>query len=699
MGADSVIGYQGGYMKFKAVVRLEVLLLWLSAVAANAASVIVTPSTTSAPTGGARTFSATVIGVAGGVVWDVDGIPGGDIHVGTVTQTGVYKAPASIATAPTLVTLTARSQVDPMLTGSAIITVRHPIPWITGVTPSILQTGTFTVDVLGSRFIEGAQVFLNGVGLATIRIDATHLTASGVLAPDQIGALTLRVENPGGVASSPYIQLVGISGGGGADPQTVAAVRFLEHASFGPTPNEVDRVKSIGIDAWLQEQLSMAESPIPDGLDVFQVQSHVFRAMAAAPDTLRQRMVFALSQLFVVSANKNVNGEELIPWMRLLSRNAFGNFRTLLREVTLSPTMGKYLDLANSMKPSGTNQAGANENYARELMQLFSIGLYELNQDGTPVLNALGDPVPAYDQSGVRNLALALTGWTYPTAPNTTPRLNNNQYFVGWMEPRDASHDKSAKTLLNGQVLPADLDVVTELDQALDNLFQHQNVPPFIATRLIRALVTSNPSPAYIKRVSDVFVDNGQGVRGDLAAVLVAILTDVEVRQDDPPPEQGRLKDPVNHILSLVRALEGQVNDPSQFLYVFESLGERVLASPTVFSFYSPLAGLPGEPTLYGPEFQIYTPALAIHRANLIYGILNGQFGNALSVDLTPFIAIAGDPSALAGLIDGALFYGRMSPLLRQTLINASEVVSDPRQRAIGALFIAAISSEYAVSR
>ena len=188
------------------------------------------------------------------------------------------------------------------------------------------------------------------------------------------------------------------------------------------------------------------------------------------------------------------------------------------------------------------------------------------------------------------------------------------------MEPRDQSHDKSAKVLFDGVTIPSCLAVQAELGVALDDIFAHPDVPPFIATCLIRSLVTSNPSSAYIKRVADVFANNGTGVRGDLATVLVASLTDPEARQDDPTPEQGHLKDPVNHVISLVRALGGQVNDATQFLYVFENLGERVLVSPTVFSFYSLLAGVPGDPSLHGPEFQIYSPALACQFARELDG-------------------------------------------------------------------------------
>ena len=235
-----------------------------------------------------------------------------------------------------------------------------------------------------------------------------------------------------------------------------------------------------------------------------------------------------------------------------------------------------------------------------------------------------------------------------------------------------------------------------DLNGVLDNIFQHPNVPPFIATRLIRHFVTSNPTPAYIQRVADVFVDNGQGVRGDLWAVLKAILTDAEATQPNSP-EHGHLKDPVLHLLGLGRALDANLNDPGMFMYLFRYLGQQVLAPATVFSFYSPLAPLPGHSDLYGPEFQIYSPGLAIQRANLIYQLLSGQLGSSFSIDLAPFIALAGSPAALVEQINQKLMYGRMSNELRQILVTATQAAPDAYNRALGALYLAAISSEYAV--
>lgn len=473
----------------------------------------------------------------------------------------------------------------------------------------------------------------------------------------------------------------------------LTALRLLEQGTFGPTAADVALVKADGADRWFARQWTLSETAIPDGLDNNRLRSQVFLNMANAPDQLRQRVMFALSQTLVVSTAKNVNGYEMIPWVRLLSRHAFGNYRTLLREVALSPSMGKYLDLANSRK--ATNGSAPNENFPRELMQLFTIGIWELNQDGTYRVDATGWPIPTYTQKDVAEVARALTGWTYPTRPGATPLSTNPEYFVGMMEPRPASHDTGAKALPGGVTLPANQTVTKDLDDVIDALFQHPNTPPFVAARLIRSLATSNPSPGFVARVADVFVNNGSSVRGDLAAVVRAILTDPEA--SIPDPVGGRLKDPVLQVIGLGRALGAQITDPNMFMYIFGNLGQAVLSPPTVFSFYSPLASLPHHPDLFGPEFQIYGPALAIQRANFIYTILNGEFGNAFRVDLLPFTSVAGNPAALVEKVNQTLLFGRMSKDLRQIITAATAATSDSRQRALGALYLAAISAEFAV--
>ncbi|MCB1866449.1 MAG: DUF1800 domain-containing protein [Chromatiales bacterium] len=474
------------------------------------------------------------------------------------------------------------------------------------------------------------------------------------------------------------------------------AARMLSYASFGPDPESLNDFVDLGADAWLDAQFAMPASLIPNTGDMNGLRAQVFANMATGEGQLRQRVIFALGQILVVSANKNVNAYEMAPWVQLLSDNAFGNYRTLLRQVSISPSMGKYLDHANSRKASATT--APNENYPRELMQLFSIGLWQLKQDGSQELDGTDQPIPTYTQNELREVARALTGWTYPTAPGAQPGNTNWEYFVGDMEPRVANHDAGAKTLPGGYVIPAGQTPDQDLDSVLDFLFHHQNVAPFVATRLIRLLVTSNPSPEYIARVADAFDDNGTGVRGDLKAVIRAVLTDVEAT-DAEVAGRARLKDPIVYFIGLARALSATFNDPSGYQYVFANLSEHLLTPPSVFSFYSLMATLPGDAQQFGPEFQIYPPSLAIQRANLVYQLLTNQFGSALQVDLSPYLALGGNVSDLLDKINADLLQGRMSTELRTIIETATNAAYDDTQRVIGALYLTAVSGEYQVQQ
>lgn len=475
---------------------------------------------------------------------------------------------------------------------------------------------------------------------------------------------------------------------------TERALALLNQATFGPTAASLADAKANGLDRWLETQFRAPETAIPDGLSLDALRAQVFTNWITAPDQLRQRVAFALGQTLVVSANKNIYGNEITPWVQMLSKYAFSNYRTLLREMTLSPAMGKYLDLANSQKATG--MASPNENYPRELLQLFTIGLWELNMNGT-LKTTGGVATPTYTQASLKEVARALTGWTYPTKPGEEPRSTNQEHFVGLMEPRPALHDTGAKTLPGGVTLPANQSVTADMEGVIDALFNHPNVPPFVATRLIRSLVTSNPTTGYISRVATVFADNGNGVRGDMQATIRAVLTDDEAAVTGA--SDGHLKDTLLHIVGLARALNAQAANPSMFMYLFSSLGQAPLMPNTVFSFYSPLAGLPKSPGLFGPEFQIYGPALAVQRANFIWSLLSGGLGTSFSVDLAPFLALAGNPAALVEQVNQTLFFGRMSTALRQSLLTATGAVAGYNvvERVRGAIYLAAISGEYAV--
>ncbi len=761
---------------------LLAVLLGLAAVHAASAQVVIAPTGVSLPVGSSRQFSATVSGApASGASWTVNGLPGGDSTVGYISPTGLYYAPAKTP-AGYAVTIGA-SVSNPAGSGSTTLIVREQIPWLTTITPTTVATGAFSLTVTGSRFVNGAQVRLNGVPVQTAYVSSTQLTATGSIVTP--GTVALTVANPGpGAVSTPLSVVVStatvvsiapttttvdlgtstafqatvsnasdtsvtwqvngkIGGGLGTgtitpagiytapamlpvgglvtvtavanadgvtkasakvllkDPQALTFSRFLSQATFGPTPATMAHAEQVGMLAFLDEQFATAESPIPPAASA--TRQNVIDAfmtnIVTGNDQLRQRVIFALSEVLTISFNKNTNGNEVSPWLQILSRNAFGNYRTLLRELSTDATMGHYLDLVNSSAGAPGTPNAANENYPREVMQLFSIGLYKLNLDGSVQKDANG-PIPSYTQFDVQQLAKAMTGWTYPNSPgsNGTPGMNgmggNYAYAAGTMLPMQNRHDLSAKLVL-GQAIPGGQSAQQDMDDAITILFNHPNVGPFIATRLIRALVTSNPSPAYITRVATVF-NGSQGTRGDMQATIRAVLMDPEARDDNPPPTFGRLRTAIQTMAAFVRAMGYPFSGGSGMAYLFEDMNEGPLNAASVFGHYSPSFKIPKSP-LYGPEFQIYAPSDAANRANLLYGYLFNPW--PIHPLLQPFVALAGDSLALVTAVDNAVLFGRMSPGLRAAITAALPAMGDDYQRTITAFYLAIATGEFQVQR
>jgi uncharacterized protein (DUF1800 family) len=482
-----------------------------------------------------------------------------------------------------------------------------------------------------------------------------------------------------------------------------AAARFLEQASFGPTPESLAHVERVGFEIYLDEQFQAPQSPYdlkPTDVFVTPLQQLLFVNALTGQDQLRQRVAFALSQIFVISIDKVDNPTAFAGWLRMLSADAFGNYSTLLRDVTLSPAMGNYLDMANNDKPDPVAGTNPNENYAREILQLFSIGPVRLNPDGTVQLDARGAPVPAYTQETIQGLAHTFTGWTYPTAPGASPGFPNPEFYIGAMRADETHHDSGSKLLLRGVRLPAGQSAAEDLRAALDNIVQDANVGPFIGLRLIQRLVKSNPSPAYVARVADAFADNGSRVRGDLKAVVRAILLDPEARLDTSgaaQPTDGKLREPILFVTGLLRALGGR-SDGSALLYWTSLMRQNALQPPSVFNYYPPDYQVPGYRVL-GPEFKLHNGPAVLARANFVNAVISGSLGSTTTVDLSGLEPLAGDPPKLVDAIDRRLLRSMMSPAMRQALITAvaSWPGDDVVSRVRTAVYLAAISSQYQV--
>jgi uncharacterized protein (DUF1800 family) len=560
--------------------------------------VAITPSAPSVRANGTQAFIATVAKETNPtVIWTVNDIANGNAMVGTITSTGpltaTYTAPAALPS-PNAVTIAAAVPNHKGLTASTVTTLLNPVPQLSSATPPQIDSGNFTLTLNGSNFVSGAVVNMGSTALSTTFVSSTKLTAAGTVT-SQTPSVQLTVTNPDpGSATS-----------GTLTAQVVQAIspnvadRFLEQTTFGPTPALGAQVQQSGLQAFLTNQFAMPVSPYADPAttetSLGPLQQRFFVQALTAQDQLRQRVAFALSQIFVIAGDKITDPTGFTNYLRLLENDAFTNYRQIMKDVTLSPAMGHYLDMVNNDKP-GTGQH-ANENYARELMQLFTLGTALLNDDGSFQLDSGSNPIPTYTQAQVQEFALAYTGWTYPTMPGATQQKHNPAYWTGPMVATDSNHDMTSKQLLqytnaaSGGLLPGGQTAAQDLDGALDNIFNHPNLPPFVSRELIQHLATSNPSSAYIQRVTEVFKNNGASVRGDMTAVITAILLDPEARRGDDSTTanagDGHLQEPILYITGLLRAF-GAASDGANLAGLGAGMGQNALFPGSVFNFFSP---------------------------------------------------------------------------------------------------------------
>ncbi|WP_418320784.1 DUF1800 family protein [Piscinibacter sakaiensis] len=530
------------------------------------------------------------------------------------------------------------------------------------------------------------------------------------------------------------------------------ASRLLQQATFGPTPAEIARLAGVSDAAWLADQLAQPASP--DFVNAVQAQfdrgaayrpggasystaivgQRFWANAASSPDQLRKRMGFALHQIFMVSqadSNLHHHSRAYAHYLDTLNRHAFGNFRNLLEDMALSPVMGIYLSHIRNRKEDAATGRNPDENFAREVMQLFTIGLHELNIDGTEKLESSGKPIETYNNADVMALAKVFTGWSwgFPDAQLTENnfRWGSPDYSVAGdtridlqkMKAYPGQHSSAEKRLFAGKshavTIPANTGAAESLRIALDTLFNHPNVGPFIGRQLIQRFVTSNPSPAYVARVASAFNNNGQGVRGDLGAVVRAILLDTEARQA-PTGEFGKLREPVLRVTHWMRAF-GATSATGGFMMAWEldSQSQRALHAPSVFGYFRP-GYVPPNSTLAAtgataPELQIVNESSTAEWVNLaetMAGSGLGWTGSARDVSVAlsaqAALAAAGNLNGLIDNLDLLLFAGRMPKALRQDIRDAVGGVAGNSEashlyRARVALFVALASPDYLVQR
>jgi uncharacterized protein (DUF1800 family) len=476
------------------------------------------------------------------------------------------------------------------------------------------------------------------------------------------------------------------------------AFRLLQRATFGPGRAEVDSVRRDGFAAWIDQQLREKPSETPAYLDekpLEWAQDYFFQNAVQGKDQLRQRMVLALHKVLVVSGAAVGSAEAYLPYWRVLNRHAFGNYLELMRDITLNPAMGIYLDMLNNDRTEPGSGKAPNENYARELLQLFTLGLTRLNPDGTPKLDETGAPLSAYTEKDVKEFTRAFTGWTYaPPAGKPTLARNNPRYEVS-MAPYEPNHDQGEKTLFGGLVLPAGQSAERDLNAALANIFEHENIGPFIARSLIQQFVTSNPGPGYVRRVAGVFDNNGAGVRGDLAAVVRTILLDPDALAV-AGRNGGYLTEPALYVARLMRLIGGKIEEHPFLSDEAAQMGQKLLYAPSVFSYFSPSYRVPGTP-LAGPEFQILTSETSLTRVNYAARLLGGHYGKDVVLDKDRFLRAASNVDTLMELVDRELMGGGMPISLFDYVRRGVQAQTTPEARTNAALYLTAISPQFQV--
>jgi uncharacterized protein (DUF1800 family) len=688
-----------------------------AAPASGATAVTVTgPATVSLGTTGQ--YSAVVAGTSNqSVTWAVNNVAGGNATVGTISATGLYTPPAAVPSTNAIV-ITATSVATPTVSGTLNASIVSPIPVITTAVGSTTDGGLhFLVDVQGSNFLTGATLLIGGQAVTTNAVAQNDLQT--IVADPSAQAMQISIvvqnPNPGGAQSTAVTVSLSL-------PQVsaTAAARFLDQTSFGPTADSIAHVQQIGLQAALIEQFNqpttkIGQPPLNDSecsSNWHCTQSDFLKVAAWGNDQLRQRVALAISEIWVAPIQQS----NAMPfYLNTLANDAFTNYRTIMQDTTLSPQMGSYLNMLNSGKPA-TGQI-ANENFGREMMQLFSLGLDLLNPDGSVQTDGSGNPMPAYTELQVEAFARAYTGWTNANPDGSTPAAFN--YTGNWnhlMVPIQNRHDETEKVLLNGTTLPAGQTAEDDLKGALDNIFAHPNAGPFTCRQLIQHLVTGNPSPGYVQRISAVFANNGSGVRGDMKAVLTAIILDQEARAGDtqtadqaesnPAVDGGHLREPLLWSLNLVRAV-GATQTSSTEAYPFLGLsnslaylGEAPFTQPSVFNYFSPEYVIP-QTAINAPEFNLENTGTIVPRLNVANSAIHNSVPG-LTIDLSATSAIgrqASDPSALADYLSMLFMHSQMPTDMRNDLITEISAIpaTDLESRAKVAVYLVVTSSQYKI--
>lgn len=514
-------------------------------------------------------------------------------------------------------------------------------------------------------------------------------------------------------------------------PTKEEASAFLQAASFGPTQDSIDVLQDEGYSEWFIGQQALPVDPmVPDINPTFaDTTTYKWEGLARrewytrsvyGEDQLRQRAAFALSQIFVVSTEPRdwlFKSHLQARYMDIMQENAFGNFRDLLEEVTYSPLMGEWLTYIGSSKADPVSGSMPDENYAREILQLFSIGLLELANNGQPVLDGAGQPIETYTFEDITGLSKVFTGlwWADLEFGEGASRPARKEIDIQRMVMHDEHHSTDEKTFL-GFTIPANTPGDESIAQALDFIFEHNNVGPFITKQLIQRLTTSNPSDAYVERVANVFNSGsytlpdgrsiGTGARGDMASVWAAILLDQEARTPDrlDDVQWGKVREPLIRLVHWARAADIKSTKVTNTARLEQgaptgTIGQDPFRSESVFNFFRPgyvaVGTSTGEHGLVAPELQIITSSTAIKYPNFMQWFVLRDGGDHWEGRYDDQIALADDPEALVEHLSLTMTGGRMTDRTRLRLIETIESIEDSRDRVQLAMLLTVTSQEF----
>jgi uncharacterized protein (DUF1800 family) len=685
-----------------------------------------------------------------GVTWLINGIANGNAQIGTIVanQNGsvTYTAPAVVPTPTNIVQLAATSVDNPAVSISQNIAVMNPIPTLASAAPMAFNQGASTAVLTGSNFINGAQVLVNGIAVPTTFNSGGQLTAN--FNTTDPGNLDLQVVNPSPGPATSTDLIAQVNGTPPLlSPSPEDASRFLAQATFGATDADIHTLTKIGFNAWLTSQFNMSpalhEPVVEQSLmlnnppcvagDVTcnaalfvqnssnegYLQQTFWQQAMTGSDQLRQRVKYALTEMMVISSTNPAVANMprgMANYYDLLGADAFGNFRQLLQDVTLSPMMGQFLAMQGN---EGSNpNVDPDENYAREVMQLFTIGLYQLNPDGTQVLNSAGQPIPTFSNTDVMGLASVFTGFSWNVPGNqSNAAWSNCCLYVGAGFGEDLlpmqsypNHHSTAQKNFLGVTIPAspNPDPVGDLKIVLDTLYNHPNLPPFFSKQLIQHLVTSNPSPAYVARVAAIFQNDGTGVRGNLQAVIQAILLDTEARGSfaaSSNPQYGKVREALIRYTEWARAFTAQSRNGSFNLGSAEDpiygLGQMSLRSPTVFNWFAPGYVPPGTSIsaagLVAPEMEMTDVSTVVGYLNYMQSAIgsNAQAGPDVFSNYSTEIGLAATPNQLVDRINLLLMAGEMDSTLQGQILAAVNSIAIPSsgQSASNAALLARVET------